>query len=246
MPDAGKIRARADAARVQRERQQGLGKPIISASFNGGRLVVVKNRRLHSTGWLTFQDFLLSYIMIAIGPDWGTAELAKPIEERHPILVWYHKLCEHQRTFVKVPGKVHGADMTGAAAAYMHLAYDLVNLRTSFRLRLALILRNNERTASSPAAARSESSFDPLKCLPRGSAVPLDNWNPAATTQAHASERCLGSIDSVTVPSGVDPFPQCREARDKRHAHQGKGGWLRRCGPGEDPRSRRQVDSSRR
>jgi hypothetical protein len=147
MPDIGKTRARADAARVQRERQQGLGKPIISATINGRRLVAVKNRRLHSTGWLTFQDFLLSYIKIAIGPDWGTAELAKPIEQRHPILVWYHKLCEYQRTFVKVPGRVHGADMTGAVAAYMHLAYDLYALDHNAELQDKLLarLRNHDQ-----------------------------------------------------------------------------------------------------
>ena len=85
-----KARARADAQRVQRERQQGLGKPIISVDFNGRRLVAVKNRLLHSRRWLTFQDFLLDYIKIAIGSEWGNAEIAKPLEQRHPILVWYH------------------------------------------------------------------------------------------------------------------------------------------------------------
>src|SRR5947207_2239648 len=65
---------RAEAARTQRERQQGLGKPIISASFNGQRLVAVKNRLLRSKGWLTFHDFLFDYITMALGSDWGNAE----------------------------------------------------------------------------------------------------------------------------------------------------------------------------
>ena len=77
-----KARARADAERVQRERQQGLGKPIISVDFNGRRLVAVKNRLLHSRHWLTFQDFLLDYIKVAIGSEWGNAEIAKPFEQR--------------------------------------------------------------------------------------------------------------------------------------------------------------------
>ena len=76
------MRARADADRVQRERQQGLGKPIISADFNGRRLVAVNNRLLHSKRWLTFHDFLCDYIKTAIGPEWGNAEIAKPLEQR--------------------------------------------------------------------------------------------------------------------------------------------------------------------
>jgi hypothetical protein len=99
--EVAKVRARADAERVQRERQQGLGKPIISIDFNGRRLVAVKNRLLHSKRWRTFQDFLLDYIKIAIGPEWGNSEIAKPFEERHPILAWYQRICEYQRTFVK-------------------------------------------------------------------------------------------------------------------------------------------------
>ena len=140
------MRGRADANRVQRERQQGLGKPIISVDFNGRRLVAVKNRLLHSKGWLTFHDFLCDYIKMATGPEWGNAEIAKPLEQRHPILVWYQKLCEYQRTFVREPGKVHSATMTGAMAAYMHLAYDLYALDHNAELQDKLLarLRNHD------------------------------------------------------------------------------------------------------
>ena len=136
-----KARARADAERVQRERQQGLGKPIISVDFNGRRLVAVKNRLLQSRHWLTFQDFLLDYIKVAIGSEWGNAEIAKPIEQRHPILVWYQKVCEYQRTFVKQPGKLNSAPMTGAGAAYLHLAYDLYALDHNAELQARLLAR---------------------------------------------------------------------------------------------------------
>ncbi len=133
--------ARAEAIRVQRERQQGLGKPIISAEAFGHRFVAVKSRLLHSQKWRTFHDFLGDYIKTAIGPDWGNAEIAKPLDQRHPILVWYHHLCEHQRQFVKEPGKVHSAPITGAVAAYMHLAYDLYALDHNAELQEKLIGR---------------------------------------------------------------------------------------------------------
>jgi hypothetical protein len=142
-----KARARADGERVQRERQQGLGKPIISLDFNGRRHVAVKNRLLASKRWVTFHDFLLDYIKTAIGPEWGNAEIAKPPERRHPILIWYRKTCEYQRTFVKEHGKVNSVPMTGMVAAYLHLAYDLYALDHNAELRDKLLapLRNPDQ-----------------------------------------------------------------------------------------------------
>ena len=137
---------RAEAAEVQRQRQQGLGKPIISAvTSSGHRLVAVKNRLLHSTGWKTFPDFLGDYIKMALDPNWGNAELAKPPEERHPILNWYQKVCAHQRTFITEPGKISDAPMIGAVAAYMHLAYDLYALDHNAELQKKLVARLHNR-----------------------------------------------------------------------------------------------------
>jgi SEC-C motif len=136
---------RAEAMHIQRERQQGLGSPIVSAEAFGHRFVAVKNRLLHSQKWRTFHDFLGDYIKMAMGPDWGNAELAKPLVQRHPILVWYHHFCGQQRRFVKEPGKVHSATMTGAVAAYMHLAYDLYALDHNAELQEKLIGRLRDR-----------------------------------------------------------------------------------------------------
>ena len=87
--------ARHEAAEQQRIEQQGLGKPIISARMdNGHQFVAVRNRLLYSKKWKTFHDFLGDYLKGALGTEWGNAELCKPFDQRHPILVWYHKLCE--------------------------------------------------------------------------------------------------------------------------------------------------------
>jgi hypothetical protein len=95
-----------EATRIQRERQQGLGKPIISANFKGERFVAVKNRLFHSDRFKTFHDFLVRYAMTALGPAWGTTELGKPEPERHPIALWYQALCRHQRKYMNVSGNV--------------------------------------------------------------------------------------------------------------------------------------------
>jgi hypothetical protein len=83
---------RQEAARIQRERQQGLGKPIISATLKGERFVAVRNRMFHSERFRTFHDFLMRYIMAALGPEWGTAELRRPGGAQHPVAVWYQAL----------------------------------------------------------------------------------------------------------------------------------------------------------
>lgn len=138
--------ARHEAKEYQRTEQQGLGRPIIAATMdNGHQFVAVKNRLLHSDKWKTFHDFLIDYLKTAIGPEWGNAELRKPLDERHPILIWYHKLCEQQRLFIKEPGKVASARMTGAVSAYLHLAYDLYALDHNAELQSKLIDRLHRR-----------------------------------------------------------------------------------------------------
>lgn len=137
---------RIEAATVQRERQQGLGMPIISAKAFGRRFVAVKNRLLHSKGWLTFHDFLGEYIKMAMGIDWGSVELAKAFDQRHPILVWHHLRAEQLNRCPIEPGEVRSIPMTGAIAAYLRLAYDLYALDHNAELQEKLVnrLRNKD------------------------------------------------------------------------------------------------------
>ena len=134
--------ARHEAAEYQRIEQQGLGKPIISAKMdNGHQFVAVRNRLLYSKKWKTFHDFLGDYLKHALSIEWGNTELLKPLDQRHTILVWYHKLCEQQRLNIKEPGEVSTARMTGSVAAYMHLAYDLYALDHNAELQAKLVAR---------------------------------------------------------------------------------------------------------
>ncbi|AOE85883.1 YecA family protein [Pseudomonas sp. TCU-HL1] len=139
-----------EAKEHQRIEQQGLGKPILAAKTDSGyQFVAVRNRLFHSKKWTTFHDFLVDYLSHALGVEWANAELKKPLEERHPIWVWYHKLCEQQQLLIGEPGTVASAPMTGAVAAFMHLAYDLYALDHNAELQAKLIgrLRNLENFA---------------------------------------------------------------------------------------------------
>jgi hypothetical protein len=109
---------------LQRQKQQGLGRPIISIDHKGYRFVAVGNK-VHYGKWKTFPDFLHYYIKHTLGGEWGNAEIAKPLAERHPLLQWYDKVCHLQAAHAKEPGDIFSTPMTGAVSAYNRLAYNL-------------------------------------------------------------------------------------------------------------------------
>jgi SEC-C motif len=125
----------------QREALEGLGRPIISAEFQGYRFVAAGSRLLYSKGWKTFHDFLFDYIKMTLGHEWGTVEIQKPLNQRHLILRWYHYLCLLQQGHIKGPGIVQETPATGAAAAYLRLAHDLWLLEHNIAIQRKLIGR---------------------------------------------------------------------------------------------------------
>lgn len=139
-PEIQAIIEQHKAKELRRERQQGLGKPIIGAQFKGYQFVAVGGR-LHYGKWKTFFEFLSDYIKQTIGSDWGNAEIAKPLEHRHPILQWYDAVCRYQQKMFLEPGKVHTAPATGATSAYFGLAYNLYLLAHNVALQRRLIAR---------------------------------------------------------------------------------------------------------
>ncbi|MEM5471229.1 hypothetical protein WNZ14_05770 [Hoeflea sp. AS60] len=108
-----------------RERQQGQGKPIITAAVGERRIVAVGNTILHSEKWKTFEDFLFTYLKMKLGTEWGNAELAKPLAERHTILQWYDEVARLQLDCIALPGEITATPATGGVICYLGLAYNL-------------------------------------------------------------------------------------------------------------------------
>lgn len=126
--------AKHKANELTRQQQQGLGNPIVSCESHGYRLVAVGNTMHWSKNWNTFHDFLMYYIKKLMSNNgWGNKEISKPYDQRHPILQWYDIMCRYQREFIKEPGKVSSAPMTGAVEAYVQLAYNLYLLAHNTR-----------------------------------------------------------------------------------------------------------------
>lgn len=113
------------ADRQIREGQQGRGKPIIAAKVQDHQVVAVGNTIHWSKTWKTFPDFLSDYIKTKLDPAWGNAELAKPLDQRHPLMQWYDAYCRYQPQWLKTPGEVHSTEITGIVACYLGVAYAL-------------------------------------------------------------------------------------------------------------------------
>jgi len=134
------------ASELQRQKQQGQGRPIISIEHNGYRFVAVGNRVLCGK-WKTFADFLHNYIKVTFGSSWGNAEVAKPLDERHPLMQWYDKICHLQKAHAGEPGQLFSTPVTGAVSAYNRLAYNLYLIAHNgkdIQSRLVARLKNND------------------------------------------------------------------------------------------------------
>jgi hypothetical protein len=217
------IIGRSEAMRVQRERQQGLGNRIVSGEAFDQRFVAVKNRLLFSKKWRTFHDFLFDYIKQVLATDWGNAELAKPLERRHPILVWYHHLCMHQQRFSKGPDKLYSMPATGAVSAYLHLAYDLYTLDHNVELQKKLVvrLRNNDNFPG----ARYE-VFVAATLIRAGFKINFENEGDRTTSHCEFTATFQRSGRSFSVEAkhragnSYHPGRQFTRAMAKRALHQ--------------------------
>lgn len=126
-----------------RESQQGKGKPIISTEFKGQRVVAVGNTLYWSPAksTQTFVDFLNNYIRQILDPAWGNAELKKPAEERHPIILWYQEVATLQQKHAGKSGELFSTPRTGAVNAYTCLAYNLFLLKHNAEVQEHLLAR---------------------------------------------------------------------------------------------------------
>jgi hypothetical protein len=127
------------------EKQQGLGRPIISTEFKGYRMVAVGKRMYHSQKWRTFHDFLFDYIKLIFGKEWGREELGKSLEERHPVLQWYDMAMKYMHDNQGGEGNINSAPMTGAVSAYINLSYNLYLLEHNVEIKTRLINRLKDK-----------------------------------------------------------------------------------------------------
>jgi hypothetical protein len=113
------------ARRYQRQRQQGLGRPIISQLTPKGRIVAVGNKAYCSPRYTTFIDFLSHFIIEVIGMEWFLVEDKKPEAAQHPLFRLHLEAAAQLKAQQFGDGHVRHAETTGAIEAYYRLAYHL-------------------------------------------------------------------------------------------------------------------------
>lgn len=135
-----KIQRRASDEAI-RTAQQGRGRPIVSAEVGDYKVVATGNTIHWGKNWKTFTDFLCDYIAKTLGSEWGNAELAKPLEERHTILKWYDTFCSYQAAHQEKSRGIYSGPMTGVVCSYLGLAYNLYLLNHNVELQARLVAR---------------------------------------------------------------------------------------------------------
>lgn len=129
-----------------RTRQQGLGRPIVSAKIGDYQFVGVGSTVHMVKDCQTFVDFLDRYIKVKLGAEWGQAEEAKPLGERHPLLQLHQAYADFRAASSAADGALSSAETTGAAAAFICLAYGLYLLDHNVELQERLIKRLRDRS----------------------------------------------------------------------------------------------------
>lgn len=210
------------ASIIQRQREQGFGRPIIAGTLGSHQIVAVKNRIHYSTKWRTFHDFLFDFIKRKLDPAWGTAEIDKPFALRHPILVWYDHLCRAQQMHGKA-GQVSSMPANGAVLSYLRLAYDLYSMEHNSDLQAKLIrrLKNPDQFM----AARYE-LFVAATMIRAGYTIALEDEDDRTSSHCEfvATHTATGRQFSVEAKcrtgEGLRPGRQLQRALAKRADHE--------------------------
>ena len=136
---------RRKAEEARREALQGKGRGIISTEFKDHRLVAVGTSIYYakSDQTKTFTDFLSRYLKTVLDPEWGNVEIAKSLEQRHPLLQWYDALCKLQVGSTQA-GEIKEFPSVGLVTAYYSLAYNLYLLQHNAEVQNHLVARLKE------------------------------------------------------------------------------------------------------
>jgi hypothetical protein len=128
---------------LQIQKQQGLGREIISWEFKDYRMVAVGSQ-IHwakSAEWKTFHDFLSRYFIYFFTKKWADEQMGKSPENRHPVFLWREMTFQFMKDNGGGSGDVNTAVMTGAVAAHFYLAYNLYLLAHNVGIQERLVRR---------------------------------------------------------------------------------------------------------
>ncbi len=132
---------------IIRQKQQGLGKPIVQTKIGNQQIVKVGNEVYHSEKWKTPYDFLSQYVNIVLTKEWFEIELLKQPEERHLIIKWAEE-CQKYHNHLETDGKnkIVNIKPNGAINCYLGLSYSLYLMKHNVELQKLLVTRLKNNT----------------------------------------------------------------------------------------------------
>src|SRR5262249_40375501 len=133
----------AETQREQEAIDRRFGKTRLPNSMVfGGKRIVGVGQKVYAIDPKAFPvDFMTNLLMELLGSGWGNGELSKPLDQRHVVLQWYQGVCDLQKANKPNEAGVAQAVLTGPAAAWYTLAYDLWVLSHHSAIRDELIKR---------------------------------------------------------------------------------------------------------
>lgn len=126
---------------LDRKKQFGDIKHVISAKAGGKRFVAVGGQLRCSEKWKTFPDFLYDYILFIFGEDWFDKEIAKPKEKQHTVIQWRYSIHKYLKEQKINEDGLYKTIPSGPYKAYLTLAYDLYLLEHHLDLQKDLVNR---------------------------------------------------------------------------------------------------------
>lgn len=138
------MRQRELAFELQKQNQQGLGKPIQSNVVHLERSVIVNDTVLRSKHWLTFHQFLLDYLDSSLGEDWISDGSDGSDPKTHPLFdmrsgTQYMRL--RSDADLELPLEPRIVALSAEEQQYLRLAYDLYSLKHNAEVQQKLIGR---------------------------------------------------------------------------------------------------------
>jgi hypothetical protein len=205
----------------------GAVRPEIAADFHGQKVVAVGNKIFYRPAdrCKFFGDFLLAYVPTLFGRQWFEGEVAKPPDDRHPVMQWRVEGMNYMNKQPKLPDGTYAAVPTGFLLAYLTFAYDLYVVEHNARLdeRLLARLKHPDQFQG----ARHE-LFSEATCLRAGFSIEHENEKDPTRRHAEftATHRQTGQKISVEAKSkhrpGVLGHAGAREPVDDLNLRFGK------------------------
>jgi hypothetical protein len=186
----------------ERIRQFGLIRPEIAADYQGYKFVAIGNKLLYKPAdkCRFFTDVLIDHMPQLFGRDWFEQEIAKPSDERHPVMQWRIK----GMNFMKKNDGSTGVIPSGPLFAYLTFAYDLYVVEHNAKLDSRLLERL--KISSQFQGARHE-LFAEATCLRAGFEIVHEDETDPSRRHAEftATHKATGQKLSVEAKSKHRP-----------------------------------------